>query len=929
MRISTLLSPLTAALLTLTGAAPALGTPAGTQITNVASAEAQGAENGQTFYVTSNAISTEVRPVCAVNVTPDGTVQQPARTITVSSGERALFPYKVVNTGNAAFALNLGTRQEDGSTLTLAASDLRVFRDANANGVLDADEREVSSLTLRADEAADLLLEARTARTARGVVYATLLAACGAADGGARDENNTVALNVQGLASLGLSKTMTPAQAKPGDLVDVTVRAENTGNADASALTITDLLNSADLAGLQYVPGSAAVPAGSLEYTSDGAVWQATETAPVRGVRWNLATLKEGGAGELRFKMRVEAQAALGVRRNTARLSSASGVVTEASASVTIGAGPRIALGPVNHPEAPELGNEDQQTRSGALLGQPSCFEQTLQNTGNVTDQITVRPSVSAGTADVALLDLTGAPLQQPVTLAPGERLSFRVCLTPRSGEDVRLVLTASSAAGAADNSTVDQLSGIDARPATVALPLVKRVAPEGAVQAGAILTYTLSARNNYAFDLTNVTVTDTLSPAVVFVGADLGGQASAGKVTWRLDRLAAGQEARLTLTVRVLEGTKDGTAIANQFELSSAQTPNAAASNTVVTPVWSAALTLQKSVSPEQATTGDRLTYTLRAVNTSAAAPLRDLTITDALPTGLVYIPGSSRLNGAPTPDPVAEQGRLTWTVPTLAEQATATITFDARVTPEAGDDILNTASAHALGVAGNAVAAVASNTARATVRLNRSLFGSAQHVLIGRVFVDRNDNGVYDGTDTPVGRARVLLADGRTALTDAEGRYHFANVTGGTVALRLDPNSVPYLPRPMPQDGGLRGTRGVLVSGLTSADFPLQPLQGGVSALTCTCAEFRYGDLTLSKTVTRDQDGYTVTLILRAPREVADLTLTDALPQGARLLSGTPVLSLGTLPAGERTLTYRYAVPAAPTPGVLTQPTLRWRLP
>lgn len=928
MRIPPLLNSLMAALLTLTGAAAALGTPAGTQITNVASAEARGAEDGQLFRVTSNLISTEVRAVCAVNVTPDGTAAQPARTLTVFSGERALFPYTVVNTGNAGFTLNLTARQEPGSTLTLGEGDVRVFRDTNANGLLDAGEPEVSAVTLRADETAAVIMEARTSRLARGTAALTLVGACTAANGGAQDENNTSVLNVRGLAAVGLSKTMVPAQPKPGDVVDVSVRAENSGNADASALSVTDLLNTPELAGLQYVPGSASVAAGTLEYTRDGSTWGPAETAPVAGVRWNLAQLKEGGVGELRFKMRVDAQAALGQRVNTARLSDASGILAEASATVTIGAGPRIALGPVNAPDVTELGEDDQQTRTGAVLNQPTCFEQTLQNTGNVPDQVSVRAAVTAGQADVTLLDLSGAPLRQPLALAPGERLSFRVCLTPRSGEDVRLMLSASSSAGAADNSTVDHLRGIDARPANVALPLTKRVTPEGAVQAGAALTYTLTARNNYAFDLTGVTVTDVLSSDVTFVSADLGGRADGRTVTWSLDRLAAGQEVRLTLAVRVLNGVKDGTVITNEFQLTSAQTPNAVTSNRVLTPVWSAALTLQKSVSAAQATTGDRLTYTLRAVNTSPTAALRDLTITDVLPRGLVYLPGSSRLDGTAVADPVGEQGRLTWTVPALAAQASATISFDVRVTPDAGAELLNTAVARAFGVAGEAVAAVASNTASAVTHLTRGLLGSAQHVLIGRVFVDRNDNGVYDSTDSPVGRARVLLADGRAALTDADGRYHFADVTGGTVALRLDPNSVPYPARPMPQDGGLRGTRGVLVSGLTSVDFPLIPLAGGVSALTCNCAEFRYGDLTLTKTVTRDQDGFTVTLSLRAPRALADLNLTDALPAGARLLSGTPGLTVAALPAGEHILTYRYTMPAS-TSGALTPPTLRWRLP
>ncbi|MFD1732001.1 hypothetical protein ACFSC4_14530 [Deinococcus malanensis] len=105
---------------------------------------------------------------------------------------------------------------------------------------------------------------------------------------------------------------------------------------------------------------------------------------------------------------------------------------------------------------------------------------------------------------------------------------------------------------------------------------------------------------------------------------------------------------------------------------------------------------------------------------------------------------------------------------------------------------------------------------------RLNLLQF-APQADILGVVFVDRNRNGLYDeALDTPVARARVLLAGGREALTDERGRYSFGNVRIGTHALRLDPSTTPYQALITHQAGGLSGTKTVHVTGLTSVDFP-----------------------------------------------------------------------------------------------------------
>ena len=56
------------------------------------------------------------------------------------------------------------------------------------------------------------------------------------------------------------------------------------------------------------------------------------------------------------------------------------------------------------------------------------------------------------------------------------------------------------------------------------------------------------------------------------------------------------------------------------------------------------------------------------------------------------------------------------------------------------------------------------------------------------GYVYVDANDNGVFDPGETPIAGVTVTLLDasgqptGETAATDSSGYYQFNNLTPGT---------------------------------------------------------------------------------------------------------------------------------------------------
>lgn len=889
---------------------------AGTEITNQATATFEPVTPGGLSSTESNIVRTVVQAVCAVSVSPDGTVQAPGQSATLLPGEGTTFAYTVVNSGNDRFSLPLTTRTEATSTHTPAT---RLVLDANGNGVADSGEGEVGSLTLEAGAAAKVLLVVDTADSARGDAFVNLVASCGA---GQQDDNNVSRVRVGPPPVLAVDKSFTPALVRPGSETTVTVTTRNAGGGDSREVVLTDPLAEQIAQGLVFVPGSAQASAGTLEYTADGVTWQATEPAGVRGVRVRAASLEAGAGLTLTFRMRATEAAENRVIPNVATAVTGR-QQAQGRASADVRYQPGVAIGPLGQPEAPENTPADTQTRPFAVVGQATCFDHTLKNTGDVRDLFTVTVTYPQGAATARLTGANGSPLVQPLPLDPGGEALVRVCYDATQAGGLEALITAAGTRGTS-NTTRDVVQAVEA-----GLPeLLKTVSPgpERTVSQGEALTYTLRVRNPYARPLTGVTVSDPLPGHVDFVEASAGGtvsgEAGAQTVSWAVGTLAPGETRSFTVRARVSVRAVDGEALTNVFNMVSTELPTPLPSNEVRSPVWSAALRITKVVSSAQASPGDRLGYTLTIQNLSATTAIEDAVVIDTPARGLEYLPGTSTLGGQVLEDPTNISGVLRWKIGVIPAGGTVRITYQTRVTAQATGDLVNRVEVEGNGAGGNA-RAIASNVATAVTRLKLGAFAPLAD-LLGMVYVDRNRNGRFDeGLDTPVERARVLLAGGRLVLTDAEGRYHFVGVPLGTHALRLDPNSVPYLPLNVPGDGGLPGTRTAHVRGLTGVDFPLAPLGGDIAAVRRTT--LTVGGLRVEKSVQRREQDYEVTLRLTSGSDLADFELQDALPLGATLKEGRNTLT-GTLKAGETLLTYRFTFTGEPG-AALTDPTVRWR--
>ena len=195
--------------------------------------------------------------------------------------------------------------------------------------------------------------------------------------------------------------------------------------------------------------------------------------------------------------------------------------------------------------------------------------------------------------------------------------------------------------------------------------------------------------------------------------------------------------------------------------------------------------LLVEKTASVTTAEIGDFVDYTLVVKNTTVK-DMTEITLSDTLPFGFAFQSGSSRLNGSPIPDPAGGAGpQLTFTVGDLAANSSMTITYRVQigvnVTPgiKTNKVVVNSGSA-------------TSNPSSAAVNVTQGVF-SDNGFIAGRVYMDCNGNRQQDADETGVPGVRLLLEDGTSVVTDADGEYSLYGISAHTHILKLDEVTLP----------------------------------------------------------------------------------------------------------------------------------------
>jgi uncharacterized repeat protein (TIGR01451 family) len=211
----------------------------------------------------------------------------------------------------------------------------------------------------------------------------------------------------------------------------------------------------------------------------------------------------------------------------------------------------------------------------------------------------------------------------------------------------------------------------------------------------------------------------------------------------------------------------------------------------------------LEKEVKRSEVEIGDSVQYKI-TLNNTVGARLPGAYIRDAMPAGVTYISGTTRIDGVAAPDPIGEPGALLqFELGNVEDGETVVVTYRARIAfgADRGDGI-NRAQAFSRGAAPSI-----SNVATAKINIDQGVF-TDKGVIFGKVFVDLNNNKIHDsfgpnleddggeGDDVlepVIPGVRIFLEDGTYAITDIEGKYSIYGQRAITHVVKLDTYTMP----------------------------------------------------------------------------------------------------------------------------------------
>ncbi|MBO9644320.1 MAG: DUF11 domain-containing protein, partial [Pseudacidovorax sp.] len=349
------------ALLCLPGGARAAA-PGGTVLRVVATATYVPAGYTQTETVSSNGVVLTVLPTEAISLTQDQSITRPP-------GMQVALSHLLINTGNVRSSYTLGWANGGPgcpSSAALGLGSLKLVRDVNGNGVVDAGEPVLAlntqgALTLDPGEYASLLAVGTMPTAASGAVCATLSATT--ALQGVSASNRDV-IEIGNVAVLNLIKSASyTAPLQPGvSRIDYTVNGYNVGNQAAQATSAAVPANTPIVVSgspvnaillRDVIPAGTTYVAGSLQASMPGALRlfrlpgdapfnyrnSAADDASAIEVAVALpapATIAPNASFQMRLSTMVSAGAAAGNLLNTAQAYFNDGTQATYSASNTV-----------------------------------------------------------------------------------------------------------------------------------------------------------------------------------------------------------------------------------------------------------------------------------------------------------------------------------------------------------------------------------------------------------------------------------------------------------------------------------------------------------------------------------------------------------------------------------------------------------------
>jgi large repetitive protein len=442
--------------------------------------------------------------------------------------------------------------------------------------------------------------------------------------------------------------------------------------------------------------------------------------------------------------------------------------------------------------------------------GQPALYG-TPVNGEQGTGTAPIPPTIAGGIVQRITLVADTTVIQQSLPLDPGGVVYDSITRLPVAGAQVTIqgppgFNPAIHLVGGAANAT--QTVGTTGEYQFLLLP----TAPAG--------NYTLSVTPP-----TGYTFTSTLIPPT---GGALTPAGVAGGVVQVVPRSSP-----------PVPGSADPTTYYLSFNLTPGSSPNVVNNHIPLDPAVQPKLAISKTGDRSQVEIGDSLRYTVTVRRTdSGAGNLPSFAVTDTLPAGFRYIPGTLTINGTPVADTQAGLNTVGPALPILvnfgapplsatgtaglAAGATVTINYRVRVGVGAAEGTgINKAQARINpGTSCAATPALCSNEAQYKVTVTGGVF-TKQACIVGKVYIDCNNNQVQDAEELGIPGVRLYLNDGTFVISDSEGKYSLCDLAPRTWVLKADNLTLPKGSRLVTSSSRNVGDAGSLFLDLKNGDL------------------------------------------------------------------------------------------------------------
>ncbi|MBB6274918.1 putative repeat protein (TIGR01451 family), partial [Pedobacter cryoconitis] len=681
------------------------------------------------------------------------------------------------------------------------------------------------------------------------------------------NNTSTVTPSPTATTNLDLVKTVDNANPAVGSNVVFTLVATNNGPSDGTGISVTDLLP----AGYTYV--NSTPPAG-------------TTYVPASGL-WTIGTLTNGATSTLTITALVNAA---GPYANTATITGNENDPTPGNNTSTVTPSPTATT---NLDLVKTVNNATPAAGSNVVFTLVATNNGPSNGTG-----ISVTDLLPAGYTYVSSTPPAGT------TYVPATGLWTIGTLTNVATSTLTITASVNATGPYANTATItgnenDPTPGNNTSTATTTptattnLNLVKTVDnPTPAV--GNNVVFTLVATNNGPSDGTRISVTDLLPAGYTYVSSTPPAGTTYVPATglWTIGTLTNGAASTLTITATVnAAGPYANTATITGNE--NDPNPGNNTSTATTTPTATTNLDLVKTVNNATPAIGSNVVFTLVATN-NGPSDGTGIVVTDLLPAGYTYV------SSTPPAGTTYAPGTGLWTIGTLANGATSTLTMTASV--NATGPYANTAT-----ITGNENDPAPGNnistvtpvpTATTNLDLVKTVDNANPVVGSNVVFtLIATNNGPSDGTAIvvtdllPAGYTYVSSAPpAGTTYVPATGLWTIGTLTNGAVSTLTITATV--------------NAAGPYANTATITGNENDPTPGNNTS-TATTTPTATTNLDLVKTVNNATPAvgsnvvFTLVATNNGPSDGTGIVVTDLLPAGYTYVSSTPPAGTTYVPA------------------------------